>query len=445
MAEAHLAFLMVGLLFALILAGYPVGFTLGGLALAFGLLGPDPDLLFLLPQRIYGIMQNVTLIAVPLFIFMGVTLERSGLAERLLDTMGLLFGRLKGGVAYAVVISGALVAASTGIVGASVVTMGLISLPLMLKRGYKTEFSCGLICASGTLGQIIPPSIVLILLADQMGQTLPGITVGELFLAAVGPGLLLVVAYLLYGFFVCQVGRGCEGVEEENLPMKELAWRLSTALLAPLILIVVVLGSIFFGVATPTEAASIGALGSLLLAWRKMDYLVLSEICKQTTRLSCMVFMILFGASAFSLVFRSLGGDEAISELIAALQVGEVGFLIFVMLLLFILGCFLDFIEIIFVVIPILSPIIFELGYDPLWFAVLIAINLQTAFLTPPLGFALFYLKGVAPKEVSTAQIYRGVIPFVLIQLGVLGLLMLVPEIATWLPQKVTESIYSSR
>ena len=437
----HLALCMVGALFAFLLCGYPVAFTLGGVGLLFGLIGYHCDffniiLLNALPQRIEGVMMNITLLAVPLFIFMGVTLERSGIAEDLLDSMSLLFGRLRAGMPFSVIISGALLAASTGIVGASVVTMGLMSLPVMLKRGFRPDFSSGVICASGTLGQIIPPSIVLILLGDIMG-----VSVGELFLGAVVPGLILVAGYLGYSFLYCNFHADAGGTSDhETTSGLALAIRVSKALLPPGVLIVSVLGSIFFGIASPTEAAAVGAFGALVLAVGngKLDLKTLRGIMDSTTYLTCMVFMILLGATTFSLVFRGLGGDDVIRDLVVSLPHAKYIFLAIVMLLLFVLGCFLDFIEIVFIVVPILVPLIEEFQFNPLWFSVLIAVNLQTSFLTPPLGFSLFYLRGVAPPEVTSRHIYKGIIPFVIIQLAALALLVAFPGLVTWLPSIVS-------
>ncbi len=438
MSEEVLPLAMVASLFVLLLTGYPVAFTLGGVALIFGYVGLDFASFSLLPQRIYGIMQNITLLAVPLFIFMGVMLERSGLAEELLESMAMLFGRVKGGLAFSVILAGALLAASTGIVGASVVTMGLISLPVMLKRGYPAEFSSGVICASGTLGQIIPPSIVLVLLGDIIGQSANAgeVSVGRLFIAASVPGLILVSLYLLYSFFYCRFKLG-----EESLTISqsrsELFAKLFKSLLPPAVLMISVLGSIFFGVASPTEAASVGAFGAIVISAvkKRFSISILRQVMLKTTELTSMVFMILVGATAFSLVFRLLSGDDIIVELVQGMELGPNQFLLLVMVLLFILGCFLDFIEIVFIVVPILMPLMQEYGFDPLWFAVLIAVNLQMSFLTPPLGFALFYLKGVAPEGVTTGQIYRGIIPFVIIQAVVLLSIFLFPEIVTFFPE----------
>jgi len=423
---------MVVTLFVLLLFGFPVGFTLGGVALLFGYIGLDESYFNLLPQRIWGIMTNYTLLAVPLFILMGVTLERSGIAERLLVTLGRACGRFRGGLAIAVVVAGALLAASTGIVGASVVTMGLISLPVMLQRGYGARFSSGLICASGTLGQIIPPSIVLILLGDIIG-----VSVGELFIAAVIPGLLLVVGFILYAlWFAYRNGEILSAGTDEAPPS---TGELLSALVAPGLLITAVLGAIFFGIASPTEAAAVGASGALLLAlsYRKLSLKQLFEVTDTSVLLSCMVFTILVGATAFGLVFRGLDGDVIVTDYITELPNSELWFTVLVMLLLFVLGCFLDFIEIVFIVVPLIVPVLHELDLNPLWFGIVIALNLQTSFLTPPLGFALFYLKGVAPPGVKTRDIYLGIIPFVLIQVAVLLFVVLFPDIVLYLPELI--------
>ncbi len=431
--EEYLALAMVCALFCLLMFGYPVAFTLAGVALFYGYIGLDMQFFNLLPPRMYGVMNNSTLLAVPLFIFMGVMLERSGIAERLLVAMSTLFGGLRSGLAISVVLSGALLAASTGIVGASVVTMGLISLPIMLRQGYTPSFSSGVICSSGTLGQIIPPSIVLILLGDIMG-----VSVGDLFMAAVGPGLVLVLAYLAFAVIYCARTKPNTGyAHADDVAYRDIVWSAFKALAPPGVLILLVLGSIFFGIASPTEAAAIGAGGACVLAlcFRKFSLKILSEVSERTLSLSSMVFMILMGAQAFGLVFRGLSGDDAIRNLVQGLSYGPTGFLISVMILLFILGCFLDFIEIVFIVVPILSPLVSEFGYDPLWFSVLIAVNLQMSFITPPFGFSLFYLKGVAPEGVSSADIYRGIIPFVVLQAVVIALIVLYPELVTAIPE----------
>jgi tripartite ATP-independent transporter DctM subunit len=440
-----------------LMAGYPVAFSLAGTALAFALLGQlggsfDPAFLAALPNRLYGIMTNITLIAVPLFVFMGVMLERSRVADDLLETMSALFGRLRGGLGYSVTLVGMLLAASTGIVGATVVTMGLLSLPTMLRRGYDTRIAAGTICASGTLGQIIPPSIVLVLLGDvlssayQQAQLDMGIyspdtvSVGDLFTGALLPGLLLVGMYLAYLAAVATLRpQMMPAVTETDSAAHDgagLLQRVIRVLLPPLLLIIAVLGSILAGIATPTEAASVGAMGAMLLAVARgrFSLAILVEVMRSTTRVTCMVFMILVGAGVFSLVFRGFGGDEVVAELLHSLPGGTLGAMLAVMLLMFLLGFVLDFIEITFVVVPIVGPILLSMGLDPVWLGIMIAINLQTSFLTPPFGFALFYLRGVAPAEVTTGQIYRGVMPFIGLQLAMLLVLSFWPQLATWLP-----------
>jgi len=502
-----------------LLAGFPVAFTLAGTALFFAgigmLLGAfDPVFLVAFPQRIFGTMTNEVLVAVPLFIFMGVMLERSRVAEELLDSMGMLFGALRGGLGISVTIVGALMAASTGIVGATVVTMGLLALPTMLRRGYDPKLATGSICAAGTLGQIIPPSIVLVLLGDvlssayqqaqlSMGNFSPKtVSVGDLFVGALLPGLLLVSLYLAY-----QIGKAVlhpetapaiPEAERSLVGRTELVRRIFHSLIPPILLIVSVLGSILTGVATPTEAAAVGAIGSTLLASFRLDkkrplavYLaglgllglvilslgsglrpgrvaasaldqgllfaaglfclmvvagtlvslqrvfavgVLREVLRSTTQISSMVFAILIGASLLSLVFLGYGGDDMVREFLVTLPGGVVGAMILVMVVMFLLGFFLDFIQITFVVVPIVAPILMQMGLDPIWLGVMIAVNLQTSFLTPPFGFALFYLRGIAPESVATLDIYRGVLPFIMIQLMALGILTLFPGLATWLP-----------
>jgi len=384
----------------------------------------------LLPLQIWGVMTNFTLLAVPLFVFMGVILDKSGLAEDLLETMALLCGRLRGGLALSVVIVGALLAATTGVVGATVVTMGIIALPTMLKRNYSAPLACGTIAASGTLGQIIPPSIILILLGDVMG-----VPVGRLFIGAVIPGLLLVIMFLIYiviyAWLRPEVGPVLKQAENERL------WiRVISTLIPPLLLVVGVLGSIFIGIASPTESAAIGGLGAILLALahRKLDLEKLRDAMRLTTRLTSMVFMILIGATAFGLVFRGMGGDHLVLETMTNLPGGEWGFLAVSMLIIFVLGFFLDFLQICFIVVPILAPIANTLNIDLLWLAILIGINLQTSFLTPPFGFSLFYLKAVAPPSIGIHDIYRGIIPFVILQVIAIILLILFPDLVLWLP-----------
>lgn len=439
-----------------LLAGFPVAFTLAGVALIFALIGImtgifDPAFLTAFPSRIFGIMSNETLIAVPVFVFMGVMLERSRLADQLLQALAQLMRRVPGGLGLAVMLVGALMAASTGIVGATVVTMGLLSLPTMLRNNYAPSIATGTICAAGTLGQIIPPSIVLILLADvlsnayQQAQLHMGIfspetiSVGELFAGALVPGLVLVGLYMLYlaviAFFKPSSMPPVETEEGEDVSLLTLLGLLA----GPLLLIVAVLGSILVGLATPTEAAAVGATGAMLLAFkqRQLSVETLRVVVYQSARMSAMVFMILIGASLFSLVFRGYGGDEYVQSLLTSLPGGQAGALLVVMLALFLLGFILDFIEITYVVIPIVGPVLLAMGIDPIWLGVMIAINLQTSFLTPPFGFSLFYLRGVAPPEIATSSIYKGVIPFIVIQLLMLGLLVLWPALATWLPGSI--------
>ncbi len=515
------ALLMFASTCGFLLAGFPVAFTLGGSALLFGLVGAaigafDMSFLGAMPQRIFGTMTNEVLIAVPLFVFMGVMLERSKVAEELLESMGRLFGSLRGGLGLSVCLVGALLAASTGIVGATVVTMGLLSLPTMLRRGYDPSLACGTICASGTLGQIIPPSIVLVLLGDQIsnayqdaqraiGNWSPDpVSVGDLFAGALLPGLMLVGLYMAYVVLVA-IFRPKAAPPIEADPQLQgggaLASHLIKALVPPVVLIVAVLGSILTGVATPTEAAAVGAIGAVLLAGMRQEgknplpiYVagigvlvilvmvrvadlrvardeiptgdmiaiviatlamlavawgtavalmrvkaigVLFDVSKSTMEISSMVFIIIVGAGLFSLVFRGLGGEAMVHEFLSNLPGGAFGAMLVVMLVMFVLGFFLDFIEIIFVVVPIVGPILLQMDLNPVWLGVMIAMNLQTSFLTPPFGFALFYLRGVAPPSVKTMQIYKGVFPYILIQLVGLGLIALFPEIATWLPTVV--------
>lgn len=457
---------------AVLLLGYPVALSLGGTALAFaaiGLLLPDifdPVFLQALPNRVYGIMTNQTLIAVPLFVFMGVMLERAKIAEDLLGTMADLFGNLRGGLGLSVILVGMLLAASTGIVGATVVTMGMLSLPIMLKRGYHPSIATGTICAAGTLGQIIPPSIILILLGDvlsaayQQAQLDMGIfapetlSVGDLFVGALIPGLLLVLFYMLYIVAVGLLRRDLipEVKHDTTAHADSILLKSIKALLPPLLLIMAVLGSILSGAATPTEAAAVGAVGALLLAIekRQLSLSVLRDVVYSTTQVTSMIFFIFIGAAIFSLVFRGYGGDELIEEFLLSiaennkdsllaqlLPDGAFGPILIVMLVMFLLGFILDFIEITFVVVPIIAPILLTMGVDPVWLGIMIAINLQTSFLTPPFGFALFYLRGVAPKSVKTTDIYKGIVPFILIQLGMLAALAYWPALATWLPEEV--------
>ncbi len=519
--EIMVALMVIGVCGSLML-GFPVSFTLAGASMIFGLIGYFFDVFSLsffgvLPNRIFGVMTNEVLIAVPLFVFMGVMLERSKVAEELLDTMGALFGRMSGGLGISVCVVGALLAASTGIVGATVVTMGLLSLPTMLRRGYNPQLATGVIAASGTLGQIIPPSIVLVVLGDQisnahqeaqrsLGNWSPDpVSVGDLFAGALIPGLVLVGLYALYTGIVCAVkpsmGPAIPREELTDGTGGGLFSRVLHALVAPAVLIVAVLGSILVGIATPTEAAAVGAMGATLLGghrlapdkatpiyvgvasivvllvlvgnfdlrvardvistgewaaiwaaglacvgatWGVLVCLMrvhgdgtLREVNHQTIRISAMVFGIVIGAQLFSLVFRGFGGDDIVHEILVGLPGGTIGAVFVVMLVMFILGFFLDFIEITFVVVPIVAPILLKMDLDPVWLGIMIAVNLQTSFLTPPFGFALFYLRGVAPPEVTTGMIYKGIIPFVTIQVGMLVLLAVFPSMATWLPKVI--------
>lgn len=425
------ALVMFGVLFILLLAGFPVAFTLGAVALAFGSVFLGLGFFDLLPLRIWGIMTNFTLLAVPLFVFMGVVLEKSGVAEELLETMGRLFGTVRGGLAISVVAVGALLAATTGVVGASVVTMAVIALPAMLKHGYAPTLAGGTIAASGTLGQIIPPSIILILLGDVIG-----VPVGQLFIAAAVPGLILVFAYMTYiGLIAWSKPELAPAIQADYSSNEHLGLQVLKSLLPPLILVLAVLGSIFFGIASPTESAAVGALGAMLLASThgKLSLDNLKKAMQQTTRLTSMVFLILIGATAFGLVFVGMGGDNLIFDIFDGLPGGKWSFLILSMLLIFVLGFFLDFIEICFIVVPIIAPVAIHMGIDPLWFALLIALNLQTSFLTPPFGFSLFYLKASAP-DLKLQDIYKGIVPFIVIQLIVLAVIIAFPELTLWLP-----------
>lgn len=430
------ALLLFLTLFILLLLGFPVAFTLAGVSIVFGLFTFGLDLFNLLPLRIYGTMTNYVLISVPLFVYMGVMLEKSGIAERLLNTMALLFGRLKGGLAVSVVLVGALLAASTGVVGATVVTMGLLSLPAMLKRGYSPALATGTIAASGTLGQIIPPSVVLVLLGSVMN-----VSVGDLFIGAVIPGLGLVVFYLIYVIGIAIIKPElAPAIPDEELKVFRGAgfgMRVFRAFVLPMVLVLAVLGAIFAGIASPTEAAGVGAFMATLLTFfeRKLTLKVLQDVMKETTWLTSMVFIILVGATAFGLVFRGIRGDEALILLIEHLEMSPYAFLAFVMVAIFIAGFFIDFIEIIFIFMPVVTPIFVKYDMNLLWIAILVSMNLQTSFLTPPFGFSLFYLKGVAPPEVTTNQMYKGIVPFILMQLLMLTLMILFPELSTWLPK----------
>ncbi len=448
---------MFAAVFLALLGGYAVAPTLGGVALLFAFIGGsagifDLNSLGFLPARLYGIMTNQTLIAVPLFVMMGITLERTHIAETLLESLARLMGRLPGGLGIAVITVGMLMAASTGIVGATVVTMGLLALPSLLRHGYEPSFASGTIAATGTLGQIIPPSIALVLLGDvlsnayqqaQMSQGLfapKTVSVGDLFAGALIPGLVLVLLYATYVLSrALYQPRSAPVVLAETDSSLPLAVALTKGLVPPLLLIAAVLGSILLGYATPTEAAAVGAMGALLLAilYRALNRKILQEIMQTTVMTTSMVFFILIGASIFSLVFRGYGGDDLVAALFADMPGGQWTAIGIVMLAIFLLGFILDFIEITYVVVPIVGPVLLSMGVDPVWLGVMIAVNLQTSFLTPPFGFALFYLRGVAPQTLTTSDIYRGVIPFIGLQLLLLALLVAVPRMATWLPEQL--------
>ncbi|NBC33180.1 MAG: TRAP transporter large permease subunit [Alphaproteobacteria bacterium] len=436
--------------------GFPVAFSLAGSALVFVLIGTVTGHMVLadlgaLPSRIFGIMSNEVLVAVPLFVFMGVMLERSRVAEQLLETMGLLFGTLRGGLGLSVVVVGMLLAASTGIVGATVVTMGLLSLPTMLKAGYDPKLSTGVICASGTLGQIIPPSIVLVLLGDilqgaytqaqlRLGNFAPEpVSVVDLFAGAFIPGMVLVGLYMAWVLVVALFRPKAAPALVRPVDSGSLLVQVAVSFLPPALLILAVLGSILAGIATPTESAAVGAVGAMILAAmrRRLTPAVVTDVMRATTKISSMVFIILLGASVFSLTFRDLGGDKLVEDVLTGMPGGMLGAMLVVMALMFVMGFFLDFIEIIFVVVPIVGPVLLMMDMDPVWLGVMIALNLQTSFLTPPFGFALFYLRGVAPPEIRTVDIYKGIIPFVILQLGMLVILALYPPLATWLPDVI--------
>ena len=428
--------IMFTAVFALLLLGFPVAFTIGGVSLFFGLYGFGPGFFALLPLRIWGTMTNFTLLAVPLFIYMGVMLEKSGIAEELLEAMALVFGKIRGGLAMSVIFVGALMGASTGIVGATVVTMGLLSVPTMLRNHYSKSLTTGTVAASGTLGQIIPPSIVLVLLGSIMN-----VPVGDLFIGAVIPGFILVFLFMLYVFIIAFIKpEWAPPIDQkilDQITRQELLAKVFKALIPPLTLMIAVLGSIFAGIASPTEAASVGAVGATLLTifHKRFNFQIMKDVMDMTTKLTCMVFIILVGATTLGLVFRGLNGDVLVRELITSLPFGKWGILFIVMSIIFIAGFFLDFIEITFIHVPVLAPIMVSLGVDLLWLAILFAVNLQTSFLTPPFGFSLFYLKGVTPPEVTTIDIYKGIIPFVIIQIIGLTIICLIPEAVTWLPK----------
>lgn len=407
--------------------GFPVAFTFAGVALIFGLYFEGLQLFMLVVYRIESIMTNVTLMAVPLFIFMGLLLEKSGIAERMLESMGLLFGQIRGGLAASTVIVGALLAASTGVVGASVVTMGLIALPVMLKYHYDKKLACGVICASGTLGQIIPPSIILIIMADVLQQP-----VGDFYRAALLPGLLLVLLYVIYCLTMAAIAKDiAPPMLRSNTAISSQYWPAIKSIVPALALVVIVLGTIIGGIATPTESAAMGAVGAMVLASfsGRLRFAMLHQIAMETTKVSAMVFTILIGATFFSMVFTYTGGDEAVEQLMQHIPGGQWGFVLLMMAVIFLLGFFIDFVEIAYIFIPMIAPILIKSGIDPLWFGILVALNLQTSFLTPPFGFSLFYLRGVAPPSVTTLDIYRGVIPFIFLQILTGMTVMLFPDI----------------
>lgn len=412
----------------LLMVGFPVAFTFAGVAVIFGTLTEGIELFGLMPYRIINIMQNTILMAVPLFIFMGIVLQKTKLAEQLLEAMGELFGNVRGGLAISTILVGSLLAASTGVVGASVIAMGVISLPVMLKHNYKKTLATGIICASGTLGQIIPPSIVLIILADVLG-----VPAGDLFQAAVMPSLVLVAGYIIYVLVISYLDKDAAPAFQSNnqyLNESQKYLAVAKAIVPPVLLIVAVLGSIFSGIATPTESAAIGAVGALVLAliYKRLNWTMVHESSIETIKITAMVFAILVGATAFSMVFTYSGGDILVEEFIHSLPAKEMSFILITMLIILLLGFFIDFVEISLIIVPIFYPIALSLGIDMPWFAILIAMNLQTSFLTPPFGFSLFYLKGVAPPSIQTTDIYKGVMPFIIIQVAVLLSLISFPQ-----------------
>ena len=435
--------LLLIIICAALLIGYPVAFTLAGVSILFALICIpfgifDPTIFKSIPIRIFGIMNNITLLAVPLFIFMGTVLEKSGIAAKMLENMAAAFKKTKGGLSISIIVVGALLAASTGIVGATVVTMGLMSLPILINQGYEKSFSAGLVASTGTLGQIIPPSIALVLLGDvmsnayQRAQNDMGIfsqqtvTVGDLFIGAVIPGIMICLGYLIYTIY--KNGKNADLKDYSNgVPIQRI--ELLKTLALPIVLIFLVLGSIFAGIATPTEAAAIGAFGAMLITFvnGKIDFQFIKETSEKTAIVSTMIFTILIGASIFSLIFRGVGGDELINLIFSSLPGGPLTALIFVLVIIFLLGFILDFIEICYVIVPLIAPPLLMMGFDPVWLAILFAINLQTSFLTPPFGFSLFYLRGVADQSIQTAEIYKGVIPFIGIQLLILILVIIFP------------------
>ena len=455
-SQEFFAFLLFFILAILLLLGYPVALTLAGTSIIVGLIGYllglfPLILLNVIPNRIFGILINETLIAVPLFIFMGVMMERSGIANELLGNMSKMWKGKRGGLVYSILLVGVLMAASTGIVGATVVTMGILSLPLMLQWKYDKKISTGVICASGTLGQIIPPSIVLVLLADIFqganeeaaaisGDLAPDpVSAVDLFAGAIIPGFTLVIIYAGWIFLCSKINPEIFPEEINKIKKNKSNLKMFQLIFPPIFLIILVLGSILFGIATPTESASLGALGSIILALlkKKLSAKILTNVCDESFKITSMVFFILIGASLFSLVFRGFGGDLIVENFINNIPGGATASFFVVMLIIFVLGFFLDFFQIVFVIVPIVGPSLIAMGFDPIWLAIMFAINLQTSFLTPPFGFALFYLRGVAPPEVKTTDIYTGVIPFIIIQILLLFLLFLYPTIINWLPSKL--------
>ncbi len=435
MADYLAAWLFLVLTIAL-MVGFPVTFTMMGTSFLFGLIGLPPTFFDLLPLRMWGIMGNTMLMAVPLFIFMGLALERSGLARELLEAMESLFRNVRGGLAISVIVVGALLGASTGIVGATVVTMGLMSLPTMLKYNYSRSFASGTVAASGTLGQIIPPSLVLLLLGPVMD-----VPIGDMFMGAVLPGLLLVGLYCLFIFFSTFFASGHVPKVHHDGPDFDMSFilKLLKALVPPLFLILAVLGTIFAGIATPTESGAMGAVGAVILTALNgnLSFKLLHKVAKGTIKMTCMVFIIIMGATCFALVFRGLGGDDLLREFIDSMHLSGWQLVTMVMIFIFVLGFFLDFIEITYIHIPIIAPIVIDYGYDPLWFGIMFAVNLQTSFMTPPFGPSLFYLKGVCPPEITTMDLYRGIIPFVIIQIIGLAIIAFFPALVTWLPRMV--------
>ncbi|AZY52325.1 TRAP transporter large permease [Bordetella avium] len=433
---AYMAPIMFASMVLLLLIGYPVAFTIAANGLLFGLIGMgvgliEPSIFQALPERVFGIMFNETLLAIPFFTFMGLILERSGMAEELLDTIGQLFGSIRGGLAYAVVIVGALLAATTGVVAASVISMGLISLPIMLRYGYDKRLAAGVIAASGTLAQIIPPSLVLIVLADQLGRS-----VGDLYAGALIPGLVLTGMYMLYVLIKSILQPSSAPAlppEARTLHGAALLMRVLTSLVPPLVLIFLVLGTIFMGIATPTEGGAMGAVGALILALmrRRLNLKLLNQAMDKTAKLTCFAIFILIGATVFGLVFRSLDGDVWVEHLLINLPGGQLGFLLAVNAMVFVLAFFLDFFELAFIIVPLLAPVAHKLGIDLVWFGVLLAINMQTSFMHPPFGFSLFYLRSVAPRSVKTSDIYRGAIPFLGIQIVMVILVIAMPQLVT--------------